>query len=214
MTFGNYILRLRARLQDAKTVAGSAITLITQDGSRWSSNELIEIANTAIAETSRLLLLNQISPVGLQLGSDMIIAHGSGATDSAGKLAIPTSVLAILSVEGTEPYGYVPPDKFIHTKLFTNPLHENEYLYTVVISSDVRYLFILPAEAKTITYTYSYVKRDYSSSSTSTEIYLQGIDDLLLDIAEREARDREHNWERSKILDIRIASKMGVKIGG
>lgn len=213
MTFGNYILRLRARLQDTRQTSGTAISLISQSGSRWSSTEIIEIANTAFAEVSRLLMLSE-SPINMQLGNDMLIAHGSGSTDSSGKLAVPSSVLAILSVEGTEPYGYVPPDKFFEYKLYAQPLLREEQYFTVVISSDIRYIFILPAEVKSITYTYSYVKRDYTVADTAVELYLQGIDDLLLDIAERECRDREHNWDRSKTLDARIAYKLGFKVGG
>jgi len=63
-------------------------------------------------------------------------------------------------------------------------------------------------------YTAIYNKGNYTSSDSAVVLYIAGMDDLLLDIAEREARDREHNWERSRILDVRIAFKFGVSLGG
>ena len=79
------------------------------------------------------------------------------------------------------------------------------------VTGNQRKIFILPAAVVPITYSYIYSKTNYVAGDIDNDLHLQGIDWLLLDLAERECRDREHNWERSQILDVRISTRLGIK---
>jgi hypothetical protein len=87
------------------------------------------------------------------------------------------------------------------------------YYYTIVydITTSKRKIKVKPANfAGAVSYIGIYGKVDYGTINADNSIFLTNLDDFLLDIAEREARDREHNWDRSKTLDFRIAYKLGI----
>jgi len=218
MTFGNFILRLRRRLQDLRQLSdGSPITLINQDGVRWSYLELLEIANYAIDETIRLVEQYSKSQLLRGISQSSYIVQGSGTTTSGGVLALSSNVLDVLGVsDGTNEYARVSPEKYsFYKNAAVEPL-KSQYFFTIVFntSTNVKNLLIIPATGSVaLTYQYIYRKTDYGVEQSSTEVFLQGVDDLLIDVAEREARDREHNWARSQILDARIAVKLGGNIG-
>lgn len=220
MTFGNFILRLRQRLQDLRTSSGTVISTINDNGIRWSANNLIEIGNTAITEAVRLINQYSESDLMKMLGKGFFEAFTSVImTDGSG--LVPTgmlSVTALLGGEGTGNRGfqYVPPDVYDEAIADRSKPRVDMWIYTV------RYSMVLgqrriqadkggtPATGS-LTVNGIYNKSDYGSNDSDTEIFLQSIDDFILDIAERECRDREHNWERSQILDTRIAIKLGIK---
>jgi len=214
MTFKNFILRLRARLQDRRTQAGATITAINDVGARWSADELYEIANTAIIECIRTVKANPTSELMKRLVESTIEATGS-LTFVAGKIDMPANIIAItqLGSSTTREFVYRKPDEFASLLLDASEPSNSGYFYTIVydIVSSKRVVKVKPATfAGTVAYTGIYGKVDYGTANADDSIFLTNLDDFLLDIAEREARDREHNWDRSKILDFRIAYKLGI----
>lgn len=218
MTWENFILRLRARLQDRRMSTGQTITAVTGSGVRWSADELMEIGNTAITETIRMInLYSSPDSFMLQLASNALVGYSTGLTATDGKYELAGSRLAVLSVKdstGNE-YGYIPPNKFTLYLTSTEFPRAGERFFTVLydMSDNKRKIFLLPLSTATIDITFIYNKADYVAGDAANAIFLANLDDLLLDIAEREARDREHNWDRSAMLDKRIAIKLGVKGG-
>ena len=216
MTFGNYILRLRRRLQDFRTVAGVNITTLSQDGARWTTSELVEICNDVFDQVILLLRSNMQSQIYQQLGEDFFIFHTTGTTDSTGKSAMVANALAILTLDvNNKPYTLIHPAEYVRYKDKGVLPTFAETFYTVVqnVSTKVRNILIIPEEVVTFSISAIYSKTDYVIADINQELHLQGINWLLMDMAEKECRDREHNWERSKILDERIKFNLGIKNG-
>jgi len=214
MTFKNFILRLRARLQDRRTQAGATITAINDVGARWSADELYEIANTAIIECIRTVKVNPTSELATRLVESTIEATGS-VTLASGAVAMPANVMTItqLMATATREFVYKKPDEFASLLLDSSEPANSGYFYTVVynIATATRLIKVKPATfSGAVSFTGIYGKVDYGTANADDGIFLTNLDDFLLDIAEREARDREHNWDRSKILDFRIAYKLGI----
>ena len=217
MTLGKFLIQLRKRLQDVRTSSGVAIVGITEaslnnantDGVRWTSNELKEVTNNALIELPRLVQLSQ-NPVVKQLGINNMVAQTTISLTTGVSTALATTVLAVLSVtKSGDKYAYITPDKYIEYAQVNDFPRSGEYFYTVMFVPEAgRKIYTLPADSFTATFTYVYARADFSS--LDTEMYMNNMDDLLLDLAERECRDREKNWERSQILDIRIAQKLGL----
>lgn len=214
MTFGNFILRLRARLQDRRTASGSVITAIDDAGVRWSADELYEIANSAIIECIRTVKANPTSELAKRLVESTIQAVGS-VTFVTGSVDMPANVMTLtqLKASSTREFVYRKPDEFASLLVDSSEPSNSGYFYTVVydIASSKRKILTKPSTfSGAASYVGIYGKVDYGTVNVNDGIFLTNLDDLLLDIAEREARDREHNWDRSKILDFRIAYKLGV----
>jgi len=220
MTFGNYILRLRQRLQDLRTQSGTVISTISDNGIRWSANNLIEIANSSITQAVRLINQYSDSDIMKMLGRGFFEVTSSVVmTDGTG--LIPTGVLTISSVHGGEGSGLrtfkpVLPDKYDEMVNDESQPRTDMWIYTIRynLSLTQRRLYAQKGTSPatgSLSITGIYNKSDYGVADTAVEIFLQGIDDFLLDIGERECRDREHNWDRSQILDTRIAIKLGIK---
>jgi len=218
MTFGNLILRLRERLGDMRKSDSSAITAISQDGIRWTSASLIDISNSAISETIRLisiyktnnLMLQQLySMFGIIYPTTISIINGDGT------ITEPILYVSELSVND-KLYAYITPEKYLFYKTQKLSLLKDELFFTIVFDSlnNTKILKLLPITSGTITanVTCIYTKSDYTVADGAINIGLRNMDDLILDIAEREACDREHNHERSLILDKRIGLKLGVNI--
>ena len=225
MTFGNYILRLRQRLQDLRTSSGTVISLISDNGIRWSANNLIEISNTAITEAVRLINQYSTSNLMKSLGQGFFEAF-TDVTMSAGSGLISNymlDVIAVNDIEGsgiTDPRPFTPlsPDKYDETLNENSKPFSDMYIYTVRFSLSLgqRRLYAsragVPVATGSLRVTGIYNKSDYGTSDSAVELFLRGLDDFILDIAERECRDREHNWDRSQILDARIALKLGIQM--
>ena len=213
MTLGNYVLSLRNRIQDIFTYAGVKITSANTDGIRWTSSELVEICNSSISELVRLISLYKDNPRISELIQNLV-ALSSNSEITNGAKELDETVGIVLSVRKTDGsfYAKISPDLYTQYASADKSPRENEYFFTVLLnpSSGKREIKILPANsADRITYSFIYKKANYTSSDLNTDIYLQGFDDLLLDIAERECRDREKNWDRSNILTTRIIQKLG-----
>lgn len=214
MTFGQFILRLRARLQDRRTQAGATITVISDVGVRWSADELYEIANQAIIDCIRTVKANPTSELAKRLVESTIEAVGS-VTIASGVVDMPANVMTIsqLMATSTREFVYRKPDEFASLVVDASEPANSGYYYTIVydIATSKRRIRVKPATfSGAVTYVGIYGKVDYGTANANDGIFLANLDDLLLDIAEREARDREHNWDRSKILDFRIAYKLGI----
>lgn len=218
MTFGNFILLLRERLQDMRQANASLISLPSEDGIRWTASNLYSIANLSIMETIRLVTIFSTSPTMKQLTDVNGTITKSTVDITSGVGVLPTDAQIVLEGSiSSVPYVYITPNKYIFYLTSTvQPLSEGTF-FTVLFdtTSSSRKIYCLPTTASgTMLLTYTLAKSDYTNTDFSVSIPLRNLDDLLLDVAERECRDREHNWERSKILDIRIMSKLGINLGG
>ena len=218
MTFGNFVTTLRRRLQDIRTTSGTLIEDITTSGIRWTSEELIEIANLSLTELVRTANVYANSPLLEQIiGSGYFKTHGT-LTFASAELAAPTNTLAIMSLTdetANQAYAYLAPRAFYDLVNTPGAPRDEDFFYTVVYdaSNEERRIILSASKTGDLRYTAIYNKADYVAGDTADELYIAGMNDLLLDIAEREARDREHNWERSRILDVRIGFKFGVSLG-
>ncbi len=220
MTFGNFILGLRERLNDMRKSDASAITLITEDGIRWTSAKLIEIANSSLAQVNRLLTIYSSNPVVQQLAPLIGSVATTTTSITSGVGSLPTDCMYIMELidaaSSPNSYAYIKPETYLLYKgMNKQPLSEG-FFFTILFDSvnSVRKIYTLPATSFTATVTYLLAKISYANTDSAVVLPLSNMDDLLLDIAEREARDREHNWERSKILDARIAIKLGINVNG
>lgn len=216
MTLGEFILELRERVQDLRDINGDIITDPSDDGIRWTGSQLAKIVRIALSAGGRLLSVYPSSPLLIQISASSIIGEYTGITNVQGRVVLPDDVLAVTSVlksGGSEPYGYVKPSVFREYMVQNSQPRQSEYFYTTMYdtTNKERILSITPIE-NGITLIYAGIYRpEYSMpDDKDVEIFLQGADDFLLDIAERECRDREHNHERSAILDKRIYNSLGL----
>lgn len=214
MTLTEYILKLRRRLQDLRLADKTVITTISQDGVRWSSAELLEIANAAIIKVVRLMQTYPKSDFMQRVADVKPMAYGSGSTNASGVKTLANNEFVVLAVQDTEgAYGLIPSHLYEQYKLETAEPRSGEKYFAQFydVATGKQIIRILPQAAISITYSYVYIKNDYVVGNASDTIFLFGVDDLLLDAGEMEARDREHNWERSAILDKRIMFALGVQ---
>ena len=213
MTFKNYILQLRRRLQDLRTVGGVVISDLTADGVRWTTSELIEVCNDVFDQIVLLLMSHPQSQIYSQLGEGFFIYKTSGTTDSTGLYIMPSTSLAVITLESTTyPYTRISPveySRYVNGEVLPT---FDDHFFTVIqdVTNKVRKIMIIPQAVVTFTMSSIYSKTDYVVGDAAQEIHLRGINWLLKDVAERECRDREHNWERSKILDERIKFNLGI----
>lgn len=217
MVFGDFVIKLRKRLQDVRTLAGTSISAFAVDGARWTSDELIEIANFSFEEAIRLINSYTSSPLMRDLGQGYFVAE-DGINITNGVADLPNTSLDVLSVkdDADKDYDKISPIQYREFLDSQIALGEGRYYFTVMqnVVTEKRQILVLPQNTVTLTYSYIFNKIDYDNTDGTTELHLQGLDGFLLDIAEREARDREHNWDRSKQLDARIAIALGVQMKG
>lgn len=221
MTFANFVLNLRRRLQDRYESDGTLITSADTDGVRWTSSELVDICNTSITAFTRLMFMYKEHPMfsGVVDAYSVLVASASVQASGVLTFADPTKVYDVLSVRKSSSKSYAPISTNLYTLYAsdTKAPRSGEYFFSLFFDETnlYKYIRVLPAESATVDYVYLYIKNDYTSSDITggTSLYITNFDDLLLDLAEREARDREHNWERSKVLDTRIISSLGVRNG-
>lgn len=201
----------------------SLITLASENGIRWTSAKLVEICNSALAESMRLVAVYSKSPIVKQLiGSNLYIDEITVTIASGTTIDIGSTVLTVLSVNCDDEiagstsnmYGYILPEFYIEYLRANKQPRSGERYFTIMYdaTTNTRKIYLINKAGTTHTYTYLYRKSNYAVGGG--ELFIVGMDDLLLDIAERESRDREHNWERSAVLDKRIFAKLGVNLGG
>ncbi len=219
MTFGNYVLETRRRLQDLRTSTNEVITTITTNGLRWTSAEIINICNIALAKAVRLLATYPTSPVMGQIGQSHILRDTTLTITSSVSAAIASTVLNIVSVvdsANNKEYKIISPMEFLRHVASNAEARSNNYFASVfLVGGTDRKLKVTPAlSSGTMNVIYIYYTI-YSTSDTSTAMFLpDALNDFVLDLAEKEAREREHNWERAKILDNSIMLSLGVGVKG
>lgn len=224
MTFGEFILLLRERLNDLRKSDASLITLPSEDGVRWTSSKLVSIANIALLEASRLIGIYGKTPFFTQLSGNLegvivpfVIEAGTlEDNDGVKSVSLPPTVLmineALLSTG--ERIDYIKPSEFLTFRGDVKLLSRGDKLFTVMYDTETttKKFYVVGHTSGDIGITYLFSKSSYAIDDSDEQLFLQGIDDLLLDIAEREGRDREHNETRSKILETRILVKLGFNV--
>jgi len=221
MTFGNFILDLRERLQDIRKADASLITLATEDGRRWTSARLIKFANDSILEGMRLIAVYSKNEVLKQLSGDLagIVAPITfGAPTVVGLIAtlpLPTDSIFMIELlaDLSKEYHYIKPTEYQTYLSDSTLLGRKDKVFTELYdtTSEVKKIYLIGYTAgEVMTGSYLVARTNYTSSDIADQFFVRGLDDLFLDIAERQARDVEHNWDRSKVLDARIKEKLGL----
>jgi hypothetical protein len=225
MTFGDFILKLRERLQDVRKADASLITSAADDGRRWTSAKLVEVANDTLLEGMRFIAVYSNSPVLKQLASDLqnvIVYTAFSIPTVSGILAtipFPADCIGIPALLGdlSKEYTYISPIDFVSYLSDTTKLSRADKLFTILYdtTSKSKFINLLNYTAgENISGIYILARTDYTSSDFADDFFVRGLDDLFLDIAERQCRDREHHWDRSKVLDGRIKEKLGLSGSG
>jgi hypothetical protein len=221
MTFGNSILKLRERLQDMRKADASLITLASDNGRRWTSSALIGLCNSALLETLRLISVYSDSPILKQLSGDLqgaVVYDSLGVPTESGAIATidcPIGCIGIIELLGSssDEFIYIRPIEFISRLSNSTLLSRTDRLFTILFNSDTYVREIKLIGYKTgeqITGSWFVNRADYTIADIAEEFFVTGLDDIFLDIAERQARDIEHHWERSAMLDARIKEKLGL----
>jgi hypothetical protein len=136
-----------------------------------------------------------------------------------GGLDLPATAFFVEAVnkqgEKDRPYAWIAPKLYYDYAATTSGPKAGERFYTVIydVENNTRRLLLLPIADTSIVYTYVYSIEGLSLTDGDQVLPFYGVKDLLKDVAEREARDRDKNWERSLVLDQRIAIKLGIKQG-
>lgn len=216
MTFGESIIRLRERLNDMRLQSASLITLASQDGVRWTSSRLISIINNAVDEVIRLLFTYSDNPILKNIAaSGGLIRQSSTITLTGGVSFLPADIsLPIEAKVDDVEYSAIMPSTYYLYLTDDKAPRKNDKFFTILYDSEseMRKIYFLPTStAGSLIITYIRSGSVYTSDDFETDIHPVGIDDLILDIAEREAREREHSWDRANRLDERIMVKIGVK---
>jgi hypothetical protein len=218
MTFGDYILALRERLQDLRDLNGAVISVGSGNGVRWTATQLYKIANDSLAKAIRLMYTYSNSPLLQQLGVDYFIASGTATTSGTTGISsaiLPDSVLMITSLKDSagNNYAYTLPSKFFIYENADNTPRSGEYFFTLLFdtAANGRKIHILPrGNAVSLTYTYIFRKSDYVVVDLNTQLAIRGMDDFILDVAEMECRRREGNREAINELLQSIKLTLGV----
>ena len=221
MTFGDFILKLRERLQDTRKADASLITVASEDGRRWTSSKLIGIANDALLEAMRLIMVYSPSPMLKQLSGDLqgAVVYGSfGSATVSGLIAAvayPANCIGVVELLGSlsNEFIYIRPVEFTSRLSNRALLSRTDKLFTILYDSETesKVINLIGYEdGESLTGSYFISRSNYTADDFAEQFFVTGLDDIFLDVAERQARDIEHHWDRSKILDARIKEKLGL----
>lgn len=209
MTFSQFILSLRRRLQDLRRNSGQIVSDFSEDGIRWSSDQLIEIANESFLDFARLayrtMLLYWEKKESYPLDLAQIISS-MAVTIVSGVGTVATKFLPLTAFSGDSTAQYVSPDKY--NKVVNNEEGVEGIFYTFM--QDSTGTKIMVSSDGTYTMYGIEVKNDYTLGEGSTTIPYDLFSDMLLDLAEKEAREREGYWDRAAYLEKRILFKLGM----
>ena len=168
MTFGKFVTTLRRRLQDIRTISNTLITDITTSGIRWTSEELIEIANIALTELVRTANVYGKSPLLEQIiGSGYFEAKGT-MTFAGTELAVPSSIMAITSLiddAGIDrSWAYLAPAVFYDVSKESGAPREDGWYYTVMydVATTTRKVVLSQSHTGDLIYSAIYNKDDYT----------------------------------------------------
>ena len=231
MKFRDYILSTRQRLQDLRNSSGIRITTASENGIRWSSDDLVEICKGALHELSRTLVANKLIENVNQAYNYttriVTIEPGTGIVTEVDTTDLDIDFVNIKALQYFEPsinYSIVDQEEFVSKR---NRIKEVDgsvvvegYYATMMYDSNKEKAVIktlpIPAEAPAAPCELTYESNlDAIYTITSeTELPFLKIDDLMLDYAEREARAREHNDQRASILTAMINNKIKELVNG
>lgn len=217
MTFSEFIIQLRYRLQDIRKADTSVITLATDDGIRWSSLVLQTIAKGAITEMLRTLSalkLNEYINTAIQFQVLPISINVEGGVEG-----LPDAYNKILSIidEDNNTYEFISQEKFF-TNEYMSLDEENGIGNTTNKYFTVFYNFNNEGSTPIVKTNTTELKSGKAVIKVPlTELYtitnasplpFVDVDDLLLDIAEKEARNYEVNSPRADALNKNIDRKL------
>jgi len=210
MTFGQMLYRLRRRSQDLRLISGGLITdLTTQDGIRWSAQDIADACNDALQDASRLLAVYDKSPVALRIVNNNLLVYDD-LSFSSGKAVLANNVLAVLGLEesGKEnEYFYIEPERFESYKnsSLTNTVKASAWFTMVYNKSTFQKECWITSSASSLKATlllntpvYTLTEADLLKS-----IPFEGINDFLMCLAEYKLRVEEGNFERvAQLIDM------------
>lgn len=218
MTVGQFILRVRRRSQDLRTLAGVLITAPAQDGIRWGASDILDACNQALDEGSRLISIYDKSPLMRQLTENNLIAFDN-LTFTSGSSTLDDGVLAVIGLEKVgshQEYKYVEPTRL---QAFTSSELENvveSYWFTVIrdITTFAKQCKITSAET-TLRATLLLDTPEYAltEGDLAKEIPFEGIDDFLECLAEKKLRTWEGYHDRVNSLLKEIQIYLGISDG-
>lgn len=218
-TFTQLVLESRQRIHDLRTREGVIITDVTQDGIRWTSENLISIAQGAVQELLRTLRALKLDAYINEASQTRFVNVVFDVTQTLSGL--PGNFLKILGLQEIDDlqkiYSYVPPTEFFSKRYWyadVDDLYDIEgAVYTIAFheTDEENKVYFLPyvSEEKTGQATI-HVGFDAFLTTDSTEnIPLLQVDDLMLDYVEREVRRREANPVMVQQIEAGIANKLG-----
>lgn len=225
MTLGEFIIRLRERLHDIRDADASLIDNPVQDGRRWTAARLLNIINTSLLEGRRLVAIYSNSPILKQLigNREGVIEYISLSMPQISPdnmyhiTNYPANIISIFEIisNGVDRFRYEMPTEFIKFISDKTYLNRKDKIFTVLydsIANVKRIVLINYDEGSVLTATVLIAKNNYTFDEINEDILITGFEDLMLDIAERTARELEGDYDRAAILDTRIAFKLGINI--
>lgn len=219
MTVSQFILRVRRRSQDLRTLAGSLITSATENGIRWGAADILDACNQALDECSRLISVYDNSPLMRQLTENNLIAFDNlNFTSKTSTLG--DGILAVIGLEkvgSDQEYKYIEPmrlQSFTSSEL-ANVV--NSFWFTVIrnASTLAKECRITSSES-TLRATLLLDTPEYALTELdlAKELPFQGIDDFLECLAEKKLRTWEGHHERVNTLLKEVQIYLGVSTDG
>jgi hypothetical protein len=221
MTFGNLILNLRKRLQDFRKRDGSLISVASEDGVRWTSSELVDIWNEAFEEFLRYASMISVNidnkgAINRLINSRLLLSDNALSGDVQIASTGIYLVTHVTREEYPSSYEYYTPQKYAErlAEAGDSDVNEERPIFTYEKYDDSNFTLRTTPETAVpsgITYHYLPVMK-YDIGDIAVSVPLDNcFYDVVFDIAERVARDRNNEWGKSAQLDRRIVSKLGVQ---
>lgn len=211
MTFGNLVYELRRRSQDLRQINGELITnLRTENGIRWSAQDIADFCNKAIEEALNLVTIYPNSAFAARLAQNILVENEVPVTFTNNKAELDYSVIAVMGVydaNDKKEYQYVTPERF---NAFTDSgLYniKNSRWFTVTKSYSNLKLIVTVNTVSTSSLLLTLLKRPPVFTLTevdfSKELPIQNADELIITLAELKLRSVEGFFERVKqLLDV------------
>lgn len=218
MTFSDFILRVRRRSQDLRTINGVIIDNPLHNGIRWGASDIADACNNALDEASRLLSVYDTSPIARQLTENNLIVY-EDLTFSSNKSSLDDTVLAVLGLEktGTDSYyQYIKPTEYQSYKNTISQNVANAFWFTVArnVSTFKKECWITSSDTSLrATLLLDTPEFDLTTADLAKEMPFQGIDDFLECLAEKKLRTWEGYFERVEQLLTEVQLYLGVYKG-
>lgn len=219
MTFSEFVLKSRKRLHDLRTANGAIITDAATDGIRWSSDSLQELCIGALQEmlrTFRALKLDNYIHVEVQ--TRIVACKIESATGLV--IDLPDDYLRVTRIQ--EPtrsniYDWKDPETFFSKKWLTAGSTDDEAIeerwLTSVFDTDDKVLktYVTPIPTSDIENCSAIVTlglEDFYTLASTEDLPFLGINDLMLDYVEKQARQEDHDDQFRQIVTGTITTKL------